>query len=820
MKTARMHRGLALEELERRILLAAPDLALIDDLLLYSDYGQPMRLDDSATVSDPDEDWDAGVLSAQIMENAEASDRLSLVETTEVSLSFNDVLVSGTIVASMENPSVSGDDVFLVTFNQHATSADVQAVVRALAYESSSGGDNIAYRTVQVALTDAAGESDIDARQIELGEIGSTPPEGEEITPPPPDGDQLFRINENSPNGTYVGAVSVAGEGEITYNVISGSGAFAVGSGTGNITVADSNQLDYETTAVFAFDIEATNGAGQSSIVHVTVELNDIAEGDDESGGEGENQPPLINDQFFAIDENSPDGTFVGTISASDDDPITYSIVAGSGSGAFAVDSGTGNITVADSSQLDFETMPVFTFEIQVMDTAEQTATALVTIDLNDLVDDGTLPDENPPAGDGESPDPDNPDPDIVYDQVILNAAQRSYTFLDADGDQVRISYVGPGQAVVAIAQDGDINSITLAGATEKSSLSLRDMNPTTGPNTIVGGAIAGSDGESLGTLFLMNPMGTVLNTTVSLDADLRLFRVMGDADNVDITVGGNLGRALVCGDFANGSSVAVGGNMGYSLFRGIFSDSTLDVTGDLRNVSFQGGLAASAVEVDGFTSILMSRNGQTSTTIYLGSGVRQLMLRGGMRSSGVNVAGDVQVGRFYDGFDNLSSLEITGNAQQLLFRGGIDGASSVHVQGSTRLFSCLAGGITGGSVVALDGDVTSARIMGVPDGPSVAFGSRFDLGADLKGQLMLRGDLDGRAMVAGSSQAASIRLTGDLNGYLLSGIFGNVTVSGCFTGRITADAEGVGNTLRVGTPGGGGVISLANSFEHAIGVS
>ena len=51
----------------------------------------------------------------------------------------------------------------------------------------------------------------------------------------------------------------------------------------------------------------------------------------------------------------------VGSVSASDPDAgdtLSYAITGGDPTGAFAIDSATGEITVADSSQLDFETTP------------------------------------------------------------------------------------------------------------------------------------------------------------------------------------------------------------------------------------------------------------------------------------------------------------------------------------------------------------------------------------------------------------------------------------------------------------------------------
>ena len=67
-----------------------------------------------------------------------------------------------------------------------------------------------------------------------------------------------------------------------------------------------------------------------------------------------QNDAPVVDDQTIGpVDENSAAGTVVGTVVASDVDAgqsLTYAITAGNTSGAFAIDPGTGEITVANAS--------------------------------------------------------------------------------------------------------------------------------------------------------------------------------------------------------------------------------------------------------------------------------------------------------------------------------------------------------------------------------------------------------------------------------------------------------------------------------------
>ncbi len=95
------------------------------------------------------------------------------------------------------------------------------------------------------------------------------------------------------------------------------------------------------------------------------------------------NVAPTANDATFTLLENSPNGTVVGNVTANDPgaDTLTFTIIGGSGAAAFAIDS-SGQITVADSSLLDFETSPTLTLDVEVADGDGGFDTATITINL------------------------------------------------------------------------------------------------------------------------------------------------------------------------------------------------------------------------------------------------------------------------------------------------------------------------------------------------------------------------------------------------------------------------------------------------------
>jgi len=106
----------------------------------------------------------------------------------------------------------------------------------------------------------------------------------------------------------------------------------------------------------------------------------------------GGNLPPDFSFVFY-LDENTEAGERIGTIVATDleMDPVTYTILSGNTSGAFAVGQATGDITVASMEALDFETTPVFNLEVEANDGNGGIATVSITINLNDIVDENPL---------------------------------------------------------------------------------------------------------------------------------------------------------------------------------------------------------------------------------------------------------------------------------------------------------------------------------------------------------------------------------------------------------------------------------------------
>ena len=159
--------------------------------------------------------------------------------------------------------------------------------------------------------------------------------------------------------------------------------AFAINPSTGEISVADASQLDYETTPTsYNLLVTVSDGETTSSAETVTINVNDL----------NDNTPAITASQSFSIDENSANATSVGTVAATDADATAttyqdWTITGGNTNSAFAIDPDTGELTVNTSSELDTETTPSYSLSITVSDGANTASAETVTINVTDLND-------------------------------------------------------------------------------------------------------------------------------------------------------------------------------------------------------------------------------------------------------------------------------------------------------------------------------------------------------------------------------------------------------------------------------------------------
>lgn len=122
------------------------------------------------------------------------------------------------------------------------------------------------------------------------------------------------------------------------------------------------------------------------------------------------NEPPaLTSGQVLRVDENSAPGTPVGSVNASDPDAgdaLVFSIMSGNTGNTFAIDPQSGSITVASTTNLNYEVRssaavqaegaalhrgareqvnPTFSLAVKVMDRDGEAATGIVRVLIGDV---------------------------------------------------------------------------------------------------------------------------------------------------------------------------------------------------------------------------------------------------------------------------------------------------------------------------------------------------------------------------------------------------------------------------------------------------
>ena len=292
--------------------------------------------------------------------NGQFTISLTSPSSTDTVLSYS---VGGTAASGVDYTALSGT----VTIVADATTATIDVTVL----------DDLVdepLETVVVTLTAiTSGDADVSIGAANSATVNLT---DDDNTPVVTAG-QVFTVNETDGVGTSLGLVAATDADAPTtfqsWTIVSGNidGIFAIDPATGELTVVDTTNLDFETLPTsYALGITVSDGTNTAAVETVTVNVIDV--------------PAVITPgQVFAITENSPNATPVGTITGTGDAPVSLAIIAGNTGSAFAIDN-VGNITVNNSTVLDFETIPVFTLTVEAFDGTTFT-TELVTVNLTDV---------------------------------------------------------------------------------------------------------------------------------------------------------------------------------------------------------------------------------------------------------------------------------------------------------------------------------------------------------------------------------------------------------------------------------------------------
>ncbi len=103
-------------------------------------------------------------------------------------------------------------------------------------------------------------------------------------------------------------------------------------------------------------------------------------------GNQPNNTAPVINNQTLQVNENTANGTVVGTVIATDPNPgqaITFSITSGNTNNAFSVNAATGVLSVSNSQALNYEATTSFQLTLRATDNGIGSLWSQATVTVN-----------------------------------------------------------------------------------------------------------------------------------------------------------------------------------------------------------------------------------------------------------------------------------------------------------------------------------------------------------------------------------------------------------------------------------------------------
>jgi VCBS repeat-containing protein len=231
--------------------------------------------------------------------------------------------------------------------------------------------------------------------------------------------------------------------GDVGTQITLASGALLTVNSDGSYSYNPNGKFDSlpdasKLTDSFTYTIADSSGEEDDAKVEITIT--------------GVNDPPEVNDQSFSIAENSKVGDTVGTVAATDPDAgFVLGYALSDSGGAFAIDN-SGNITVADSSKIDFESKAAYSLIVTVSDNAGGSDTATITINVTDANDAPTVV---APVADVE-----------VNEGAAPTVIDISGVFADQDaGDKLTISVTNdnPALATATLSLDGKMLTVAYA---------------------------------------------------------------------------------------------------------------------------------------------------------------------------------------------------------------------------------------------------------------------------------------------------------------------------------------------------------------------
>ncbi|MFN6130211.1 MAG: DUF4347 domain-containing protein, partial [Planctomycetota bacterium] len=369
----------------------------------------------------------------------------------------------------------------------------------------------------------------------------------------------------SSVTGTY-GTISIAANGAYTYTV-----------NNSNTAVQALRTSSDTLTDTFTYTMRDTLGLTSTTQITVTIQ--------------GANDAPNDITGSLTIAENSANGTSAGTVTASDvdsGDTRTYSLTDNAG-GRFAINASTGQVTVANSSLLDFESSTSHSITVRVTDTAGAIFDKVFSVSVSD-----------------------------VAEALVLTAGADTFT----DTGVTESSVDGSGGNDLFYASSGNDN---FTGGTGTDTVSYENatsavtvnLSTTTSQNTVGSGSDQLQGFENL--------IGSAFNDTLTGDSGDNVIRgaagndsLTGGAGNDTFTV--DLGTDSVT-DLGNGSDIlnVSSGATANATAAGAWTASASTSNSGTANVT-SSGFSINVSAATGTSGWTLTNNGNATAVTLTGS--------------------------------------------------------------------------------------------------------------------------------------------------------------------------------------------------------
>ncbi|MFD2113533.1 DUF4347 domain-containing protein, partial [Thiorhodococcus fuscus] len=748
---------------------ANPVISTNNGSLSYTENDAATPIDSGATLIEIGTPG-SSVLTVQISANAEATDTLSLATGTSTGININgtDLRSDSTTIGTVTASSVTNNSTWTLSFLSSATATDIQNVIDAIRYHSTSENPGTSARTVTYSLIDGAGNQGSNTRDIAVAAVNDAPsavsPSSGSLSTYDGDGTSVATLSASDVDDS-VWTFSIVGVTDPSSADVTSSNLFAIAdAGSVASTALTAASPSGLTAGTYTVIVRATDGDGLSQDQAIAVTVSDA----------------------LVVTTNAVDG--VGGVDATLGADYAADVADGNGlslqeASLYAV--GGGKTIVFDAS-LDGQTIEFYTSDEDATlvggTTLDADAVGTLTLGYNN----GTLT--------------------VSGALTVTNGAGDTLTIQGMSGGSGALTKIGAGTLVLGTWGGGYDTTLVSAGTLSVAA----DSALGSGAVTLEGNAIfdTGNATATIDNAFAIGSGGARFNTTSG-----GVLTISGDISGTGMLTKINAGTLTLTGT----NSYSGGTQINNGIVQGTTSSLQGAITNNSQLVFDQSTDGTYAEVLSGTGTVTKSGAGTVTfsgantytgaTTVSFGT----LVVSGGAAIADTGAVAVASSANF-----QLASNETIG---ALSGAGSVAlGANSLSVnQATDTSFSGIIGG-TGGLIKSGTGELTLTGTNTYTGATTVSAGTLVASGGSAIADTSAVTVASGATLYSvGSETVGSIAGAGgiDVNGGVLT--VGGDDSSTTFSGVISEGSEGGGLT-KVGA----GTLTLSgnNSYTGTTAVS